>query len=64
MFEKIKGKKLVFKKEAKENGDLFATIKPKEISVEPEDKTVDDEEEKVREKKKVKEEQKKEKQKK
>ncbi len=32
MFEKIKGKKLVFKKEAKENGDLFATIKPKEIS--------------------------------
>jgi ribosomal protein L9 len=32
IFEKIKGKKLVFKKEAKENGDLFATIKPKEIS--------------------------------
>tara|TARA_Y100000996_G_C22481187_1_gene626237 strand:- start:639 stop:1094 length:456 start_codon:yes stop_codon:yes gene_type:complete len=33
IFDKIKGKKLIFMKEAKENGDLFATIKPKEISV-------------------------------
>ena len=32
LFEKIKNKKLVFKKETKENGDLFASIKPKEIS--------------------------------
>ena len=32
IFEKIKGKKLIFKKETKENGDLFAYIKPKEIS--------------------------------
>ena len=32
IFEKIKNKKLVFKKETKENGDLFAAIKPKEIS--------------------------------
>ena len=32
ILEKIKNKKLVFKKETKENGDLFATIKPKEIS--------------------------------
>ena len=30
--EKIKNKKLIFKKETKENGDLFAPIKPKEIS--------------------------------
>jgi len=33
IFEKIKNKKLSFKKEAKENGDLFASIKPKEISL-------------------------------
>ena len=33
IFEKIKNKKLIFKKETKENGDLFASIKPKEISV-------------------------------
>ena len=32
IFDKIKGKKLLFSKEAKENGDLFATIKPKEVS--------------------------------
>ena len=32
VLEKIKNKKLIFKKETKENGDLFATIKPKEIS--------------------------------
>ena len=32
IFEKIKGKKLLFKKEAKENGELYGTIKPKEIS--------------------------------
>ena len=32
IFEKIKGKNLTFKKETKENGDLFAFIKPKEIS--------------------------------
>ena len=32
ILEKIKNKKLDFKKETKENGDLFATIKPKEIS--------------------------------
>ena len=32
LFEKIKNKKLIFKKETKENGDLFASIKPKEIS--------------------------------
>ena len=32
ILEKIKNKKLVFKKETKENGDLFAAIKPKEIS--------------------------------
>ena len=32
ILEKIKNKKLVFKKETKENGDLFAPIKPKEIS--------------------------------
>ena len=32
IFDKIKGKKLVFTKEVKDNGDLFATIKPKEIS--------------------------------
>ncbi len=33
IFDKIKGKKLIFKKETKENGDLFASIKPKEISI-------------------------------
>ena len=32
ILEKIKNKKLIFKKEMKENGDLFAAIKPKEIS--------------------------------
>tara|TARA_Y100001970_G_scaffold272032_1_gene368225 strand:- start:416 stop:871 length:456 start_codon:yes stop_codon:yes gene_type:complete len=32
ILEKIKNKKLVFKKETKENGELFAPIKPKEIS--------------------------------
>ena len=32
ILEKIKNKKLIFKKETKENGDLFAAIKPKEIS--------------------------------
>ena len=32
VLEKIKNKKLIFKKETKENGDLFAAIKPKEIS--------------------------------
>ena len=32
IFEKIKNKKLIFKKESKENGDLFASIKPKEIT--------------------------------
>ena len=32
IFEKIMGKNLTFKKETKENGDLFAYIKPKEIS--------------------------------
>ena len=32
VFDKIKGKKLNFKKEAKDNGELFASIKPKEIS--------------------------------
>ncbi len=32
ILDKIKNKKLIFKKETKENGDLFATIKPKEIS--------------------------------
>ena len=32
VFEKIKDKNLTFKKETKENGDLFAFIKPKEIS--------------------------------
>lgn len=32
IFDKIKNKKLNFKKETKENGELFATIKPKEIS--------------------------------
>ena len=32
IFEKIRGIKLNFKKETKENGDLFASIKPKEIS--------------------------------
>ena len=33
VLEKIKNIKLNFKKETKENGDLFATIKPKEISL-------------------------------
>ena len=32
VLEKIKNKMLVFKKETKENGDLFAPIKPREIS--------------------------------
>ena len=32
ILDKIKSKKLIFKKETKENGDLFAPIKPKEIS--------------------------------
>ena len=32
VLEKIKNKKLIFKKETKENGDLFAAIKPREIS--------------------------------
>ena len=32
ILDKIKNKKLIFKKETKENGDLFAPIKPKEIS--------------------------------
>ena len=32
VLEKIKNKKLIFKKETKENGDLFASIKPREIS--------------------------------
>ena len=32
ILEKIKNKKLIFKKETKENGDLFAPIKPREIS--------------------------------
>ena len=32
VLEKIKNKKLLFKKETKENGDLFAPIKPREIS--------------------------------
>ena len=30
--EKIKNKKIIFKKETKENGDLFASIKQREIS--------------------------------
>tara|TARA_B100001996_G_C18597799_1_gene568600 strand:- start:67 stop:522 length:456 start_codon:yes stop_codon:yes gene_type:complete len=32
IIEKIKNKKLIFKKETKENGELFASIKPREIS--------------------------------
>ncbi len=32
VLEKIKNKKILFKKETKENGELFAAIKPKEIS--------------------------------
>jgi len=32
VLEKIKNNKLIFKKETKENGELFAAIKPKEIS--------------------------------
>ena len=32
VLEKIKNKKIFFKKETKENGELFAAIKPKEIS--------------------------------
>ena len=32
ILEKIKNMKLIFKKETKENGELFASIKPKEIS--------------------------------
>lgn len=33
IFDNIKGKKLKFSKETKENGDLFASVKPKEISM-------------------------------
>ena len=33
IFDKIKNKKLNFQKETKDNGDLFASIKPKEISL-------------------------------
>ena len=33
IFDKIKSQKLIFQKETKENGDLFASIKPKEISI-------------------------------
>jgi len=33
IFDKIKSQKLIFQKESKENGDLFASIKPKEISI-------------------------------
>ena len=32
VYEKIKKKLIIFSKETKENGDLFASIKPKEIS--------------------------------
>ena len=32
ILEKIKNKKLIFKKETKDNGELFASIKTKEIS--------------------------------
>ena len=32
IYEKIKKKPLIFKKETKENGDLYGNIKPKEIS--------------------------------
>ncbi len=32
IYEKIRNAKLNFKKETKENGDLFGTIKPREIS--------------------------------
>ena len=32
IYEKIKKKSLVFSKETKENGDLYGSIKPKEIS--------------------------------
>ena len=32
VFDKIKNKKVIFKKETKENGELFASIKPKEIA--------------------------------
>ena len=32
ILEKIKNRKIIFKKETKENGELFASIKPKEIS--------------------------------
>tara|TARA_B100002051_G_C16712679_1_gene627510 strand:- start:577 stop:1035 length:459 start_codon:yes stop_codon:yes gene_type:complete len=32
IYEKIKRKTLVFKKETKENGELYGSIKPKEIS--------------------------------
>ena len=32
VIEKIKNKKLIFEKETKENGELFASIKPREIS--------------------------------
>ena len=33
IFDKIKSQKLIFQKETKENGDLFASIKPKESSI-------------------------------
>ena len=32
VLEKIKNKKLIFQKETKENGELFASIMPREIS--------------------------------
>ena len=32
VLDKLINKKLIFKKETKENGELFASIKPKEIS--------------------------------
>ena len=32
IFEKIKKKSIIFSKETKENGDLYGSIKPKEIS--------------------------------
>ena len=33
IFDKIKSQKLIFQKETKEKGDLFASIKPKDISI-------------------------------
>ena len=32
IYDKIKKKKLVFSKETKENGELYGSIKPKEIT--------------------------------